>query len=298
MEDSELLNVFKKNLTFEMQRQGLSNAELSRRAGFAYETRVTAILNGDSLPNMAIPRRLARALGVHPEALFTPRAVISVADETNEADAKVVARIQRGLDGARALNSGRVGLDAIVDWWSSTGGDLSQIGSLIDHVDIFKLPDADQMCPRAIRVGRASLASVSFGVNDAPHLNTLFKQAGPEVYEPVAQAHFNCLDGTMQTEIIQLSVSEGRDVLSSGLYSRSLFRVRNPLDGIAGQPRTLIMNYSKPISGLGKRFDHSLKLVNAGRQKPVFTRLRTRSDSPTVGTKVLPREKVRPSNTT
>ena len=69
MSTMELLANFATNVRAEMERVGMTSAELAKRSGLHYVT-VSRILNGHICPTLETCERLAKALGMRADTAF------------------------------------------------------------------------------------------------------------------------------------------------------------------------------------------------------------------------------------
>ena len=172
LSESELsvFDTFKTNLAHILRSQNLSEAELSRRAGFPEDDAVTAMLRSKSLPNMAAPVRLADALGVPVEVLFRDRQDHLKADFTavpvQEVDrhaAHLVSAIFQAAERSLDRSGTRPTLDSIISWWKETDGDLSLGDRIAPHFDLVSAAEARSAVPRIHHVGALGLSATTLG---------------------------------------------------------------------------------------------------------------------------------------
>lgn len=175
---------------------------------------------------------------------------------------------------ASALDDSRQGrefepptFDAVLNWWHSTGGVLTELESFEQYVEIFSPPDGAAMRPVPTRIGKQSLAARELNISTVEQLDGIFKSSEPAVARSVAMAHADVLEGQpkLSCHSILIDLSSGQLVKLS--YMRLLLPVRD------GDGQKYVMNYSKPVRRceVGREHLGELDTVHGG--KPVLAGL-------------------------
>lgn len=175
--EMDVFDTFRTNLTHLLQSQNLSEAELSRRAGFPEDTAVSAMLKSNSLPNMAAPVRLADALGVPVDVLFRERddhlrqsfTAIPM-QEVDRHAAQLVSAIFHAAEKSIDRSGTRPTLDSIISWWKETDGDLSLGDQIFPHFDLVSAAEARSAIPRIHHVGALGLSATTLGSSENARL--------------------------------------------------------------------------------------------------------------------------------
>ena len=277
-----MLEIFKSNLAFWIAKREISRAELSRKAGYN-QNKVTAILNGASMPSISVAVRFAAVLGISANDLLYPRPEIGVEFQDGDRSWQ-----DRGADSAISNHLNRqVGEDTkgsitefLLDWQGATNGDLGELGDIRQKIELFGSPDACLMLPKPIEVGKASLAATVFGIENAEHLEKMFRASDKTIATAVAESHFKALSGEAKVDYFRMNVVEDGKVIYGVDYRRILMR---GFDRAPGGSNTYVLNYSQPIWYFGQSHGEPLKLRPGGKQQPVLSKLSARSDGPAVG---------------
>lgn len=168
--ERDVLNTFKANLRGILKSQNLSEAELSRRAGYKEDDAVTVMMQGDSLPNMATPVRLADALGVPVEALFRDRQQHLQEEfealpvmEVDRQSARLLSAVFKATERSLDKIGDRPTLDSIISWWKETDGDLARSSQISPHFDLVSAAQALSAIPKIHHVGALGLSATTLG---------------------------------------------------------------------------------------------------------------------------------------
>ncbi|MFP7672883.1 helix-turn-helix transcriptional regulator [Marivita sp. S0852] len=249
--DETVLKNFKTNIEQMLDRHGMTPAELSQRAGFDDAEQVASILNGTTLPNMAVPLRLANALDVPVEVLLRdPKhhlakdfQVLPLQDVDQQA-ARLMSAIFKAAEKSLDAVSDRPTMDSIIAWWKETGGDLAQCAELTPHVDLIKPAEADGSIPGVQHVGPLGLSAATLGSSanermerflaslndvDLQELNTHIRSVSHSGVGMISQ----------QTRVVELPELDAP-------LEISFVRLMLPVTDAFGQP--YVLNYSTLLS--------------------------------------------------
>lgn len=165
--ERELLGHLRGNLTRIMRAQDLSEREVAALAGLKD---LSGVLRGDALPSMAVPVRLAEALGVpvgellrDPEEHLRPSFGVLPVDKVNERAARLLPSVLSATQRALDRSGERPSLDMIISWWKETRGDLSSGDQIAPHFDLVSAAEALSALPRVHQVGPQSLTARTLG---------------------------------------------------------------------------------------------------------------------------------------
>jgi transcriptional regulator with XRE-family HTH domain len=251
VKEREVLTNFRTNIRQILRAQNLSEAELSRRAGFEDEGALAAMLQADSLPNMVAPMRLADALGVPMEALlreekahlkpdFEALPVEKVDREAARLLCAVFKATERAIDGV----TNRPTLDSIIAWWKDSDGDLSSSDQISPHFDLVRAADALSAIPTVDHVGALGLSAMTLGSSANARLESFLRTLSMSDLEElnknirtVARTGIGMV--TPQTRIV--TFPETNETLEV-----SFVRLMLPVRDTAGIP--FVLNYSTLLS--------------------------------------------------
>ncbi len=177
-----VLDNFKANLKSIMQAQNLSEAELSVRAGFDEEGAIAAMMRGGNMPNMAVPVRVADALGVPVDVLLRDRRdhlehefeALPVQEVDRQA-ARLLSAVFKSTERSLDRLGDRPTLDSIISWWKDTGGDLSASNQIAPHFDLVSAAEALTAVPRIHHVGALGLSATTLGSAESTRLETFLE---------------------------------------------------------------------------------------------------------------------------
>ena len=157
--------------------------------------------------------------------------------------------------------------DAVLNWWHSTGGLLTEMEKLEQYIEIFSPPDGDAMRPIPKRMGLQSLAARELNISTVEQLDGVFESSEPAVGRSVALAHADVLEGqpSLSFHSILIDLSTGKAVKLC--YFRLLLPVRD------GDGQRYVMNYSKPVRRSEISREHVDELEPVHRGKPMFAGL-------------------------
>lgn len=249
--DNTVLQNFKTNVEMLLTKHGMSHAELSQRAGFDDDNKVTNILNGTTLPNMAVPVRFADALQVPVEVLLRdPKEhlakdfhVLPLQDIDQQA-AQLMSAIFKAAEKSLETVSDRPTMDSIIAWWKETGGELAHCEQLSPHFDLVKAADADNAVPTIQHVGALGLTATTLRSNANERMER-FLESLTEVDLQELNMHIRTVTHSgvgmisPQTRIVELpEIGEPLEV--------SFVRLMLPVTDAFGQP--YVLNYSTLLS--------------------------------------------------
>lgn len=195
-------------------------------------------------PDLEAVYAMAEVLKVDVADLLRPGPSFGITadDSRNYWAEKVAEKVLAGaLEESRQRTSEAPTLDAVLNWWHSTGGLLTDMEKLDQYVEIFDRPDTAQMRPVPVRMGKQSLAARELGISTVEQLQQVFESSEPGVRRLVAMAHSDVIGGQpkLSCHSILIDMSSGQLVKLS--YVRLLLPVRD------GEGQRYVMNYSKPF---------------------------------------------------
>ncbi|SHH76206.1 helix-turn-helix domain-containing protein [Marivita hallyeonensis] len=248
--DDAILKNFKTNIELMLVKHGLTDVELSERAGFDDKGQVNAILNSTSLPNMAVPMRLADALRVPVETLLRdPKEHLSQKLEVlplQDVDARA-AQLMTAIFKATEKTLERFGdrptMDSIIAWWKETGGSLVQCDQLSPHFDLVEANSSGGV-PGVQHMGAMGLSATTLRSQQSARLEqflaTLNKTDLDELNTHIRTvSHSGVGMISPQTRVVELP--ELGDPIEV-----SFVRLMLPVTDISGQP--YVLNYSTLLS--------------------------------------------------
>ena len=157
--------------------------------------------------------------------------------------------------------------DAVLNWWHSTGGLLTEMENFEQYIEIFSPPDSAAMRPVPKSMGTQSLAARELNISTIEQLDGIFERSEPAVAHTVALAHAGVLDGQPQLSFHSILI----DLSSGQLVKLSYIRLLLPVHD--GDRQRYVVNYSKPVrrSEIGREHIGELEPVHGG--KPMLTGL-------------------------
>lgn len=212
------------------KRRGVTLAAACDGAGIAYKTLHAQITRDRDIP-LASVDRLARYFGVPLDYFSSYRAAVSIRSD----DAR--SRLHRLAAGAytEALRDAQLqmmregydfGTDEVLDWLARNNGVLQDFDALSERVDLFHPIQSGDTIMRPHRLGRQSLASIFFDLEDEDHYLRTVSKFSRSVIDATMTAHIEAsrFDYKVNDQTIDVMVGD-RQV--SGRYRRVIAPVRD-----------------------------------------------------------------------
>lgn len=241
MDHSQTFSCFFGNLTRLIDEARLAPRQLSEAIGREPDF-VSNLIKRRTSPDADTLHAIAEVLEVETTELLRPEPSSRAPIRSLRSDwAKKLA--ERALAGALADEPRDVvdvpTLDAVLQWWHMTGGLLTRLGTLVDHVQIYGSPDLARMRPEPIRMGAHSMLARELGILTIAELAEILARSSPEVLRHVATAHARVIDGepSMSLHSILIDMAPGH-IVKLG-YARLLLPVHD------GEGGCFVMNYSR-----------------------------------------------------
>lgn len=262
VEKSELLTRIRENLRIEIERRGISERQLSLDAGLnpGY---VSSIFERPSVPNLANMMSIANAMLLPIDALTTDRqSMPAPLQQLGElmAEFERQNRSTRGYDGP-----------AVQDIQSrviETGGDMSQLETLIDHLEFFEVPDPGNNDTLMLsHMGRLSLAARELRLSTTDQLSQLFTLAESSIIAEINRDHRHA--AASQTPTISRSECIIRPAVGYSIHLEYL-RLHAAVSDSEG--RRFILHYSKPVRRVESTNDQLVKVDARQPAKPIMQR--------------------------
>src|SRR5690625_1878403 len=267
MDHSQTFGCFFGNLTRLIGEARLAPRQLSEAIGREPEF-VSNLIKRRTSPDADTLHAIVEVLKVEATELLRPEPSSHAPIRGSRSDwAKKLA--ERALAGALADEPRDVvdvpTLDDVLQWWHMTGGLLTRLGTLVDHVQIYGSPDLARMRPEPIRMGAHSMMARELGLASVAELAGILARSSPEVLRHVATAHARVIDGepNMSLHSILIDMTAGH-VVKLG-YARLLLPVHD------GEGGCFVLNYSRPFRRekiAGENVDGALPAN--GDRRPVF----------------------------
>lgn len=167
----DVLEVFKFNTNRLLNEQKRTSAELSRLAGYKHN-KATAILNGETMPNISVAVNFARAFNVSMDELFKPHQqqqtefLIQPLQDVDRQSSQLLNAVFQAAHKKMVGLGERPSIDSIVAWWQDSGGRLEACDRISPHIDVLSVPGSDQVLPEVMHVGAQSLSSKALKSQD------------------------------------------------------------------------------------------------------------------------------------
>lgn len=214
--------------------------------GINYTTFRSMIINQRAIPHTTL-EALARAFSV-PFDYFSDAWPILRVETDGDADqvCNLVARKANFAIKSAALDAAkqrqRLTLKSFLNWWVAHSGRLENFDQISDHVDLFEVPDSTCNTIQPTQVGRLSLASYYFELEETEHLRETLNGFTPETNEALIKAH---IEACNRGEPIITHPTLDETLRNGQRFSRQYRRVMAPLFLPGG--KTLLANYSEDI---------------------------------------------------
>ena len=134
----------------------------------------------------------------------------------------------------------KIGLEDFLNWWFANSGRLESFEGLAQHVDIFKPPNKDSQRIRPTTIGKLSLASKYFFLEEVDHLHQTLDGFSKQANDALVKAH---LDALNRGEPVITHPSLDEKLRDGRRFTRQYRRVLAPVYLPKGEP--MIINYSQ-----------------------------------------------------
>jgi len=214
-------------------RNRMTLSEVCAKAGVTYKTLHAQIKNDRAIPFETIDR-LARSLDVPMDYFSAYRATIGI----QASPAHSILHQRAAAAYTEALRSEQIelmrqgygiGTDEVLNWLSLHGGVLTNFDALREKVDLFEKtkPEDKMLAPH--RIGRESLATRFFKLENEDHYTRTVGSFSRDVIEDVMLAHLEASRVKYAIADVDIDVKVGQDNVF-GSYRRIIAPVKD-LDG-------------------------------------------------------------------
>lgn len=213
------------------------------------ERYISNLLGTKSDPAFTTVLRICSVLGITPNQLTGVDDSFSVASTDQEKRLvtmhaeKLLTSVANEAHRQLAKRGVRPSVDDVVVWWHQQNGVLSNFDNLSRHVDLYHSPNTPEQIPAPYQTGDESLASVSFGIRNAEHLQYLFNTFSKRLCDEVSFAHVETKqknNPTLTIEEIDVQLP-GRNFPARFKYMRLLL----PVVDTGGHE--YVLNFSKAL---------------------------------------------------
>ncbi|MEM8774858.1 MAG: helix-turn-helix transcriptional regulator [Pseudomonadota bacterium] len=213
------------------------------------ERYISNLLSSKSDPGYSNVVKICAALGT------TPNQLAGIGDEIDLTASQIDHQIARAQaehlltlitrEARRKLSAfgARPLLDDVMNWWHEQKGVLTNFDLISEHVDLYLAPSAEHDLPTPYRLGSASLAAESFGIQTAEQLREILSILDEGLVKNIKMAHAQTSGGDPKLSIEDIDILlPGHHFASRFLYKRLLLPVRDT------KGRKFVLNYSRALS--------------------------------------------------
>lgn len=238
MDHAQAFGCFFGNLTRLIGEARIAPRQLSEAIGREPEF-VSDLLARRAPPEPDVLSAIAEVLAVEKAELLRPAPDLSSRNSRQDWGRKLAERMLADSLAEEAPTDAVPALDTVLQWWHMTGGKLSALGELVDHVQIYGPPDLARLRPSPIRCGPRSMMARELGIATLPELVETLSRSSPEVLRQIAIAHAEVIDGEPKIALrsILIDMAEGH-VVKLG-YARLLLPVHD------GEGGCFVLNYCR-----------------------------------------------------
>lgn len=219
--------------------QNQTLAAVCRECDINYGTLHSQLNHGREIPFSTIDK-LSRVFNVPVDYFSTYRANLSINSTAGQsllherAAAAYTAALQS--EQIELMRQGyEIGTDQVLDWLASQGSILTNFDALQEKVDIFYPIESDDTLMRPARIGRESLATLKFGLENENHYTHVVSGFDRTLIKNVMQAH------TKASKMQYMVTDEAVDVVISGHRVRHTYRrIVAPVRDLQGNKFTLV----------------------------------------------------------
>ncbi len=208
----------------------IANLMLNRSdPGFETILRICTILKTD-------PNELA---GVSPSVSLTSTSMAP--NDVDQIAEKVYSKLAQDAWIAQKPRQMRPRVDEIIEWWDTQNGLLQNFDQIAESVDLFDLPNETSQHISPYKMGRESLATRAFGIEDADNLRRVLEGFDPQFNETLVLSHRSSSLGKIVHSVEDLDVGVAGKGRVQVKYQRLLLKVHD----ISG--REFILNFAQPF---------------------------------------------------
>lgn len=171
------------------QSLGLSLYKICAESGVSYKTLDGQLKHGRSIPLETIDAICGRfgvpigffskhspSLGIAPE---------SDADKLSKAAANLIDEAMQAAHMQALRRRSEIGTLDVLDWLDRTNSQLEDFDALRDSVDLFHVMGAEDNVPKPFRIGRNSLSTQQFSIEDEAHYSKKIGEFHPALLENI-----------------------------------------------------------------------------------------------------------------
>jgi hypothetical protein len=227
-----------------IQQRNLSVRQASELCGVRYTTFRTQIVDKREIPFSTVVA-FSEAFGI-PLDYFTDKlpSLDFLTEDQGDTISQLVARnanshIETAARSA-SQKGARVTLKGFLDWWAINSGRLENFDQISESVDLFQVPNSDSNQIRPLQIGRNSLATKHFDLEETQHLTQTLEGFTSETNNKLIQAHleaFNRGEPVITHPFLDETLRDGQR------FARRYRRVMAPIYLPKG--KTLLVNYSE-----------------------------------------------------
>jgi transcriptional regulator with XRE-family HTH domain len=220
-------------------RNRMTLSEVCAKAGVTYKTLHAQISNDRAIPFDTIDR-VARALNVPMDYFSAHRPTISIQTSQknsvlHERAAAAYTAALRGEQIEMMRQGFGIGTDEVLNWLSVHGGVLTNFDALREKVDLFERVHADDDMLQPNHIGRESLATRFFRLENEDHYRRTVGGFDKQIIEEVMFAHIEASKHKYVITDLDIDVCVGRDRVA-GSYRRIIA----PVKDLHGKEYTLV----------------------------------------------------------
>jgi hypothetical protein len=227
-----------------IQQRNLSMRQASELCRVRYTTFRTQIVDKREIPFSTVVA-FSEAFGV-PLDYFTDKlpSLDFLTEDQGDTISQLVARNANSQIETTARSASqkgaRVTLKGFLDWWAINSGRLENFDQISESVDLFQVPNSDSNQIRPLQIGRNSLATKHFDLEETEHLTQTLEGFTSETNNKLIQAHleaFNRGEPVITHPFLDETLRDGQR------FARRYRRVMAPIYLPKG--KTLLVNYSE-----------------------------------------------------
>lgn len=225
----------------------ISYRELSERIGKG-ATYISTMIRNKNDPGLSTVIEICKALGIGLGELVNDN---EYSDDTRRVKpeeleemlksiaSEVTARANASLQNSQSSMT----IEDMMSWWHQHGGRLENVDNFLEDVDLFHPPCAISNTPKPARVGKSSLVTRKFNIENENNLEHLLQKMEGRWPSNIAEAHYTALKGQPLLRVVELDVIDpNKNERVTAKYSRLLLPVRD------FARNSLVLNFTKPIN--------------------------------------------------
>lgn len=229
-----MIESFEGRLKRACEMRNLGIPQVCDLAGLKYKTLMAQISRKSKVPYETVDD-ICRALDL-PHTYFSkhsPSLAVSSHRDIAGVEAAAAHLVNEAMQAAhlQALRrKSQLSTDDVLEWYRRTGGDLDCYDAIKDSVDLFHEMGAEDRIPDPYRIGRNSLSTRQFEIEDEDHYKARLNGFDPDLLEEIKRGRIEASRRNFIIEDVQISTKIGDREISIQ-YCRFIGRVVLPTGG-------------------------------------------------------------------